>query len=426
MKKLVIVALAVLLATPVLSHAGAVTSKWDINIAGFVAAFGQFSDQNDGFWGPGTSSARRTGVHENKSNEYGNFAEQVDPRIGFFIKGPDVWGAKTSARLEFDFAGAYSGTNGTARMRHIYMKFDWANDSVLFGNAGSPYRSTGVGMGPGTGTTVALPGAFGGPRETQLTWTHRFGKNFSTIFALVHPGLEGYKSTASNNNYTQGNYPNVEGVVKYTSDACGKIGSSNLVVALAGIYGRQKIDRGASTTAAGRTVYSQRQEDGWYGQASFQIPIIPERKMNKAGAVLLWLNASAGQGLSLYNGVLSLAAYDRSAYGVEHDYSKPRGVAYEAGLGVWFSNQVWLSAQYNSQDRHVSNYYVARVGTDSVWTRNQLYNLAIFYEPSPAVRLIAEYSRLHTNYARTDLVTTEYYKKYGTTNAIRFGAYYYF
>jgi len=421
MKKLVIVAVAVLLAMPVLSHAGAVNSRWDINIAGFVAAFAQFGDQDIGFWSAGQTASRRTGVHENQTDEFGNFAEQIDPRIGFFIKGPDVWGAKSSARLEFDFAGAYSGTNGTARMRHVYMNFDWANDSVLFGNSTSPYRNTGVGMGPGMGTTVALPGAFGGPRSTQLRWTHKFGKDFSTQFALVHPGQEAYKSTYAISDYTESNYPNLEAVVKYESDACGKIGPFKLVAALAGVYGRQKIDRGASTTAAGRTVYSAKQEDGWYGQASFQIPIVPERKTNKAGAVLVWLNASAGQGLSLYNGGLLPAAYDRSDYDVGHDYSKARAVAYEAGLGVWFSNQVWISAQYNSQDRHLSQYAKSIAGS-SYWVRNQLYNLALFYEPSPAVRLIAEYSRIHTNYAQASAS----YKKYGTTNALRFGAYYYF
>ena len=36
MKKLVIVAIAVFLAMPVLSHAGPVNNKWDMTIGGFV------------------------------------------------------------------------------------------------------------------------------------------------------------------------------------------------------------------------------------------------------------------------------------------------------------------------------------------------------------------------------------------------------
>jgi len=428
MKKLVIVALAVFLAMPVLSHAGAVNNRWDMTIYGFVGVFGQFSDQDDSMWGASTTSARRTGMHENRSNEYGNFAVNIDPRISFAIKGPDTWGAKTSALFEFDFAGTTNSrrdvsNNGSARIRHAFMKFDWANDSLTFGNTSSLYRTTGVGMGPNTGTTMALPGAFGGPREVQLTWEHRFTKELSTKFGLVWPGLDNFRGANAPSIYTESNYPNVEGMVKYASDACGRIGNFNLVAALSGIYGRKKIDRGSATTASGRTVYSQKQEDGWYGQASFQIPIIPERQANKAGAVLLWLNAGAGQGLNLYNGGLMPESYTRSIYVNTDDYSSPRSVAYEAGLGVWFSNQVWMSAQYNSQDRHVSRYYKDNIASATTWTRNQLYNLGIFYAPNPAVTLCAEYSRLHTNYAKD---STAGYKKWGTTNAIRFGAYYFF
>ncbi|HEX2965439.1 MAG TPA: hypothetical protein VHO84_06620, partial [Syntrophorhabdaceae bacterium] len=234
MKKLVIVALAVLLAMPALSYAGAVTTRWDMTINGFVASIWQWSDQNDLIWGPGTAAARRTGTNENRADEIGNMAVQIDPRIGFNIKGPDTWGAKTSARMEFDFAGAYSGTNGVSRIRHAYMKFDWANDSVLFGNGPAPYRNTGVGLPPGVGTGVALPGAFGGPRSTQLMWEHRFSKSITTQFALVHPNQEGYKNAPAATQYSESMLPNAEGVFRYSSDACGRIGNSNLTFALAG------------------------------------------------------------------------------------------------------------------------------------------------------------------------------------------------
>ena len=419
MKKLVILVIAVFLALPVLSHAGAVDTKWDMTINGYVASFWQWSDQNDGQnWGPATAAARRTGADENRSDEQGNMAVQIDPRIGFNIKGPDTWGAKTSARLEFDFAGAYANTNGVGRIRHAYMKFDWANDSILFGNGPSPYRNTSVGLPPGVSTSVALPGAFGGPRSTQLMWERRYGKDFVSQFALVHPGQEGYKTTSSPTQYTESNYPNAEALVKYSSDACGKIGNSKLTFALAGVYGRMEIER-PMVVINGRDTYSWYQDDGWWAQASFQIPIIPERQNNKAGALLFWMNAAAGQGLPSYGS--APAAVRRSG----DDYSKVRAVAYEAALSVWLSNTVWVNGQYNSQDRNFSS-RAALNAAETTWKRNQLFNLALFYAPNPAITLTAEIEQAPHELRQSIYHRYKSYKNYGTENAIRVGAYYYF
>ena len=49
-----------------------------------------------------------------------------------------------------------------------------------------------------------------------------------------------------------------------------------------------------------RTVNSEKQEDGWLATAFAFIPIIPERNMNKAGALAWYGGVLAGQGLA-YN-----------------------------------------------------------------------------------------------------------------------------
>jgi hypothetical protein len=54
MKKLVIVAIAVLLALPAVSFAGAATSRWDLAINGYVGVFAQFADQETIMMGPPT------------------------------------------------------------------------------------------------------------------------------------------------------------------------------------------------------------------------------------------------------------------------------------------------------------------------------------------------------------------------------------
>ena len=48
-------------------------------------------------------------------------------RLGVDLTGPEIWGAKTSAKIEFDFRGSGS-TFGVIRLRHAYAKLDWGNN----------------------------------------------------------------------------------------------------------------------------------------------------------------------------------------------------------------------------------------------------------------------------------------------------------
>lgn len=59
-------------------------------------------------------------------------------RIGLEVFGPDVWGAHTSANIQFDFAGGFAQTEngntmGLIRLRTGTIRFDWANTSVIAG-----------------------------------------------------------------------------------------------------------------------------------------------------------------------------------------------------------------------------------------------------------------------------------------------------
>jgi hypothetical protein len=443
MKKLVIVAIAVLLALPVVSHAGSATSMWDLTIGGYVAVFAQWADQEQIAFGPGTNSTRRTGSAENRTDQFSNFAAQIDPRITFTIKGPDTWGAKSSATIQWDFSGMGTAANvgadnGEAKIRYAMMKFDWANDTILFGNWVQNYRDGSGGQPPpGVGTLVALPGMFGGPRETQLRWQHNFNKNFSTKLALVYPTLEGWKlngfngtNNTTNNSasdYTRSDLPFVSGQVRYNSDACGKIGNFNLVAGMSGVYGRKSMIRDAG--AAQRYRYSQKQEDGWLGEAFVQVPIIPEKPNNKAMALLFYANAMAGQGLSPYSAQLFPAAYRRTNSILDTDnFSTPRGYAYEAGMMFWLTDKVWLSPSYNDMFTQVSNAW-KNANPDSAY-RTQNYNIFLAYAPNPALTMGIEYTRIVTQYARSANIpfTANFtgFTSKGVVNAVRVGAYYWF
>ena len=59
-------------------------------------------------------------------------------QIGLDGFGPQIWGAKTSASVKFDFAGGFPGTpngetQGIARLRTGIVRFDWENTSLIAG-----------------------------------------------------------------------------------------------------------------------------------------------------------------------------------------------------------------------------------------------------------------------------------------------------
>ena len=51
----------------------------------------------------------------------------ITTRLGFNIDGPDVLGAKSSAKIEADFGG-FSTNNMVLRIRHAYLKLNWDNE----------------------------------------------------------------------------------------------------------------------------------------------------------------------------------------------------------------------------------------------------------------------------------------------------------
>ena len=57
----------------------------------------------------------------------------IGARLSGAITGPEVFGAKTSGLLEGEFFGATNANINTFRLRHAYVKFNWAKTELLFG-----------------------------------------------------------------------------------------------------------------------------------------------------------------------------------------------------------------------------------------------------------------------------------------------------
>jgi hypothetical protein len=439
MKKLVIVAIAVLLAMPVLSQAGSTTSKWDMTIGGFVQFHGGYADQLVGSSFNKNTPNRGNGSREVMENTSGNIFAEGQSRLNFIVKGPDAWGAKTMARLEFDFTTVPAGESaGLANFRHSYLQFDWAQDQLLIGNTWYLVN----GRAPGGGLTLqSLPNILVPSRTPQIRYTHTFGKSgFSTAFALEYPGLG--KWMAVNNNYydkyTDSGYPNAVLNVDWISAACGKVGNESLHFGASGVYGREKTIRTYSGTAAQRgTTYSGKQNDGYLMDVYGFIPIIPSKATDNAGALgiqggLLW-----GQGLANYSGAGMLkATYPRSRYANQttanqtftEDFSSPLAYGWYGGLTVYAHHQLHFDLVYTDAKAQTSNFYDSYIANQTTLTRSTLYNVAMMYEPNPAILLGLEYTRLVAKYAQIGYVSGVMggSDKDGIMNAVRLFAQYSF
>ena len=104
----------------------------------------------------------------------------ITTRLGLNITGPEFLGAKTSAKIESDFAGF--GTNNTVlRIRQAWAKMEWEKQSLLVGQAWHPM------MGDMMPDVFSL--ATGAPftpfsRTPQARYDYKAGKTTLTATAL--------------------------------------------------------------------------------------------------------------------------------------------------------------------------------------------------------------------------------------------------
>lgn len=62
----------------------------------------------------------------------------ITTRFGMNVTGPEIWGAKSSAKFESDFCGASSSSAFNLRIRQAYTKLTWERSDLLVGQAWHP------------------------------------------------------------------------------------------------------------------------------------------------------------------------------------------------------------------------------------------------------------------------------------------------
>ena len=216
--------------------------------------------------------------------DFPNYAEPVLPgtsqatlgatlrqsEIGFEIFGPRIAGARTSADVQFDFAGGFPATGngvnfGIVRLQTASLRFDWEHTSVVAGQD-SLFISP---LSPTSFASLATPAfAFVGNLwgwTPQLRVEHRFAlsdQQTITVQAGVLDNLDW--EPPYNSFYRTAQAGELSGQPAYALRTAWSrpVHDHPLSFGLAGYYGRQDWSWG-------------RNVDAWAGMADWQIPILP-------------------------------------------------------------------------------------------------------------------------------------------------------
>jgi hypothetical protein len=467
MKKTIIVMLALFLALPAISFAGSATSRWDMTIGGYVKFDMGYNTQGQG-QDIVVASRSGYGSYENATDKYGSFfMYSGETRLNFLVRGPDAWGAKTSAFVEGHFRGnEYGSSNAnTFGLRHAFMQFDWPTSKLVIGQTWQTW-----GILPTFANTLLDYNNLGpflkGMRQPLVRFEQTLAKNWTWKAGIIAPTNTLGSNTESNygavDSYTRSQMPFFEGSFGWSSDKCGKVGPWQMLFALEGFYGQQKQISANAVTAAGTTnVYSQtftdKNVDSWGIAFKGFIPIIPEKKGNKANAFTvsgnIFYTQNPGMFQSPANGAGNLFATNYSYSGGSYtsvnngitvtttaaqqaalDYSSPVQYGGWGQMSYFFTDKLFINGWYGYTRSQVSDAWRLAGGSPTVQSTNAnaFVNTTqiignIMYDVNAAIRMGFEYTWYNTRYANYQIVGGNIVgQKDGTAQSFRVGAYYFF
>lgn len=196
-------------------------------------------------------------------------------QIGLEIFGPSVAGAKTSADVQFDFAGGFPATGngvnfGIARLQTASLRFDWEHTSVVAGQD-SLFISP---LSPTSFASLATPTfAFAGNLwgwTPQLRVEHRFSlsdQQTITMQAGVLDNLDWEFNAGLFDRTPQAGEMSGQPAYGFRTAWSRGVQQHPLSFGAAGYYSRQNWGWG-------------RNVDAWAGMADWQIPIVPRLQLS--------------------------------------------------------------------------------------------------------------------------------------------------
>jgi hypothetical protein len=443
MKKTVIVLLALFLALPAVSFAGSATSRWDLTIGGYVKFDMGWGSQNQGV-DAYLAQPKGNGPFQSINDNTGNFYSYAgETRVNMLTRGPDAWGAKTSAFIEGHFRGDSVPGNATDTfsLRHAFMSFDWPTTKVIVGHTWQKW-----GLLPTFANTLLEYNGLGpflkGSRQPQIRIEQEFAKNFNWAFAVMSSANTlGQASTGVNNTFTNSEMPFFEGSFGWTTDKCGKIGPWQMLFNLEGFYGRENRNQslivGTTLTNPGAPVsgtWQNQNVDAWGIAFKGFIPVIPEKKGNKAGALSLSGVVFYAQNPGWYQGPITTSSYNSSPTLLSIDYHAPITYGGWGQISYFFTDKLFINGWYGYTRNNLSN-FASNSGAGTAGSAAAVQNtsqtiLNLSYDVNAAIRFGLEGAYFNTRYARSAQGTAVDgilpLQKDGEYYTIRVGAFYFF
>jgi hypothetical protein len=428
MKKGILIVLAILLAMPAISFAGSATSRWDLTIGGTVKATVGWADYTAGDQNAGGTAPRgdRSG-YSTIGNKYGSqIWSGGETGLNFAVRGPDTFGAKTSAFISGDFVGTWGGSTwGSFDLVVATMTFDWANDSVTAGMGGGFWGMMPVFAGIGWSD---WGGGFKGaaPVNTGVKWTHRFGKQVTFNFEVTSPRDSNSGPNAATpgtvndaaNYVMKSDWPMIAAGVQYTSDACGKVGPWMLTFKADGIFAQDmKFYNDTATTVNNKAL------NGYYYDFVALVPIIPEKNGNKTGALYVdgaIYNSQNWAAGGYLGGFGAAANYARPVNG---EFASPHQLGYVGHFQYFFTDTFSFNGAYGIGKNYMSNYAKALAQNANTIKSEEWYIAQLQWQASPAVKFQLFWDHNNSNYLNPG---TAAQKKSGATNSYKLSAFYYF
>jgi hypothetical protein len=226
-RKLIVSIFVFCLMLPVLANAGSMSSRYDVTFGGFVKYDLGWNDQNN-HADPVVPSRSSSSALKLLADEYSNtFQTAAETRFNFLVKGPELFGARTSAFIEGDFRGVTTGNAyGGFMLRHAFMTLNWSSAELMIGQNwqqwGMPYYGAWIGT---SNYTQFLRGI----RTPQIAFRYFFTKEFNAMVGVTSATEWSGTGTAPyvrqlNDDKARSDWPGLMGEIAYWSDRCGRSG----------------------------------------------------------------------------------------------------------------------------------------------------------------------------------------------------------
>jgi hypothetical protein len=318
----------------------------------------------------------------------GSFGASVrQSQIGIQAFGPTIAGARTSADIQFDFAGGFpeaqnGASFGIMRLRTGTIRFDWTKTSVIGGQDSLFFAP----LSPTSIATLAIPAlAYSG---NLWSWTpqvraeHKFTLSDSSTLMLqggVLDNLTGDPPPSLFDRYPSwGEYsgqPAYATRLSWTQRFYGQ----DLTIGAGGYYSRQ-------LWGFGRSV------DGWAGTMDLKLPlgrVFEFTSQFYRGRAVGGIGGGLGESV-LWNGALSAA--NTQVHGL-HSVGGWAQLKYKATPKLQFNGAFGQDNPFSSDLRNFGGnggYYGV------LFSRNQSAFVNFIYQPRSDFLFSLEYRRLHT------------------------------